>query len=230
MNFLAPRRSASPSGSPSAIAASTARSAAVLVALCVLLAGALPFPAAAQGTPSPGADGPTEEEQQELLARAQEIASPGPEHDLLASLAGRWLMAVKIWGPPGQPPMSATGESVQTMILGGRFLRAEASSGDGQQRIESLTLFGYDRRLDLYTMVGFDNLGTYAVNAEGVYDPESKTLDLDGSTLDPISGEVTNYRFELHKLSDDVYTLSLFFETPDGDDVLLMETTYTRAG
>ncbi|MCB1057809.1 MAG: DUF1579 family protein [Acidobacteria bacterium] len=173
--------------------------------------------------------GPTPEEQQEMLARAQAIAQPGPEHRLLEKLAGHWRMAVKIWGPPGQPPKSLTGESDQTMILGGRFLEVRAKSEESQgQHIESLVIYGYDRRLDLYTMTGFDNLGTYSIEAEGVVDEETGTVDLEGTTLDPMSGDASSYRFELHPLSEDVYTVSLYFETPDGDDVLLMETTYTR--
>jgi hypothetical protein len=68
----------------------------------------------------------------------------------------------------------------------------------------SLSILGYDRRINKYTYYGIDEMGTYAVTGEGIYNNDSKLLTLYGSTLDP-TGKTTNmqdYKFVFDFVND----------------------------
>lgn len=66
-----------------------------------------------------------------LQAKAMELAQPGPEHQLLQALVGKWVTEVKVWMEAGADAMNFTGTSENEMILGGRFLQINSISGVG---------------------------------------------------------------------------------------------------
>ena len=43
-------------------------------------------------------------EQQAMMQAWQKAATPGPNHQLLTSLAGEWTFTTKMWMEPGTPP------------------------------------------------------------------------------------------------------------------------------
>src|SRR5205807_2748449 len=51
---------------------------------------------------SPGAPSP---EVQAMMEKYQKAATPGPEHQHMAKMAGKWKLAVTSWPAPGAPPM-----------------------------------------------------------------------------------------------------------------------------
>src|SRR5580704_2200359 len=73
----------------------------------------------------------SDEEKAKAAAAAEEMAKPGVEHQRLEALAGRWDQEFKFWPAPGRPPIQVSGKSVNTMVLGGRFLKIESKGGQG---------------------------------------------------------------------------------------------------
>lgn len=61
---------------------------------------------------------PTEDEKSKAAAY-YELAKPGPEHQQIAALAGKWDVQVKYWMAPGQQPMTFKGKCENRMILRG---------------------------------------------------------------------------------------------------------------
>lgn len=174
---------------------------------------------------------PDEEAQAELMKMYMELANPGEEHKLLESLVGTWDTEVKLWGQPGQDPMTATGTAVNTMILGGRFLLTESTGGEGPMKLESLSITGFDKRHKKYTMVGFDTWGTYYVTAAGSYDDTTRTITMYGEDEDPVMGVTQKYDFIVRILSEDTYVEEIVFKdfrTPNEEEFKAVEITYTR--
>ncbi|MBL8745931.1 MAG: DUF1579 family protein [Phycisphaerae bacterium] len=153
---------------------------------------------------------------------------PGPQHKLLEGLAGTWACVTRHWMDPAQPGARIEHEVRSSMILGGRFLRIETTGDFFGVPFESLTIMGYDRRHERYTIVGFDTLGTYFVTAEGSRDEESKSLRLKGTTHDPKTGATERYTFVYRDITPESYVSEVWFTTPDEREVKVVESTCTR--
>ena len=186
--------------------------------IVVLLAVAAALVAFAEEPKKPSSD--------EMMAMYMDMAKPVAGHDRLRSLAGRWNMTLKLWMDPSEPPQEFAGTAAGKMVLGGRFLQLDGKT-TGNLESESLTLMGFDRRTDDYTLVGYDTLGTYYITAAGK--PGTEGVVLHGSYLQPPHGGEQKYRFVWKSPSADSHTMELFFVMPDGKEVRVAETVYRRA-
>lgn len=193
-----------------------------LLKLVVLLIVAMPVAASAQQKPT--------DDEKAKAAASYELAKPGPEHQQLAALAGKWDVEVKVWMAPGGQPMNFKGKCENRMILGGRFLVSESKS-EGQMPIESTTIIGFDRRSKKYTTVGLDTGGTYWVTAAGPYDAAKKAIVMYGEDEDPALG-TQKYYFVTRVTSPDKYVTEVIFtdsaHTKGAPEFKAVELTYTR--
>src|SRR5204862_2517579 len=122
----------------------TTKTLAVLVGLCLLAVAAIEASRAQEkrataGTastrPAAGAAAAgdaaapqvTPEQFKQMVARMSAIA---PEHALLDQLAGEWKFTSKLWVQAGTQPLTGSGKTVNTWILGRRFLQSK-STGEG---------------------------------------------------------------------------------------------------
>lgn len=154
-----------------------------------------------------------------------ETAKPVAEHARLAELTGPWKITTKLWFGPGDPQVG-TGTGSGRMILGGRFLEFTAETKGGFAS-DALTIYGFDRRTNDYTLVGYDTLGTYYITAAGKYDESKKAVVLRGSYLQPPQMTDTSYYFVWTRPSEKEHLMTLYF-TMDGKDVRVAETRFTR--
>jgi hypothetical protein len=172
-----------------------------------------------------------EEKLRRMAEQGQALTGPVEEHKLLAGMAGKWDMEVKLWPGPGATPIVLKGACDNKMILGGRFLKSE-SAGKGSP-IEALQIIGFDRRFGRYTFVGYDNFGTYYITAEGVLDAGKETLTLHGEEAGPQAGQSQKYDIVLHFISPTKYVSEVIFkrETPAGGhtDFKVAGITFTQS-
>ena len=119
------------------------------LACLALSAGLILSPAAlaqekapAKGQGKPAAAAPMSE--QEMMAEYMKYAAPGPEHDLLKSMAGTWKTVTKAWTGPGDPQVSE-GKCVTTVILGGRYITDDLQGTFMNQPYQGFGVTGYDR-------------------------------------------------------------------------------------
>lgn len=150
-----------------------------------------------------------------LMALYQELALPGPEHELLKNLAGKWTMDVTTWPEPGSQPMKSTLAGEGAMILGGRFLQTSARGLIFGIESESMSILGFDRRHKEFTLLSFDTHGTYWISAAGTYDEKTSTLTMSGEDVDPILNLVKRYDTVIKFLDKDTFTWSIIFKNPE---------------
>jgi hypothetical protein len=111
--------------------------------------------------------------------------APGPEHQFLNSLQGRWQVSMVPVGAtePGEPVGSADARS----RLGGRFVEFELDLEAGPIR-HALYTFGFDRRHDVFTVIAMDNTGPYFVTGRGKR--EGSRIAMYGTDEDPVMREM----------------------------------------
>ena len=160
-----------------------------------------------------------------------EQAQPGPEHEMLARMAGSWDQELKMWPERGAEPMVMRGVGESRLILGGRFLVGETSF-EGIEEPVGFSLLGFDRRSGEYMAMGVDMSGTYWVTARGKPTPGSADVVLSGEDYNPALDHLQIYDFVLTWVDDDTYTWSVIFKddihTGGGPPFKMAETTVRR--
>jgi hypothetical protein len=182
----------------------------------------VPVAAAAQQPPTP-----------DQMKAMVEQTRPGAPHRELAALEGRWNLEITY--NMGRP-MKTTGTATNRMVLGGRFLvsesRAEmpaAAGMMGDNRLETMRIYGFDRRTNEYTIIELDTMGTYWVSAAG-RGADPRAIVMSGETMDDHGGsrETRRYDMVLRVLDPDTYVTEIVFKFPNRPDLKIVEVLHRR--
>lgn len=190
--------------------------------VAISVAMALPLPAQEAKEKAPAAN------QQAMMEAWQKAATPGSNHKLLASLAGQWNFATKMWMQPGAPPETSTGTAVYTPLMDGRFIQGEYKGTFGGMAFQGLGLTGYDNVAKHFTATWADNMGTSIMLMTGKYDPAAKTFTYKGDMVDVMKpGAVVKVRQTVKIMDDDSHVME-WYEHRGGKEIKTMEISYTR--
>ncbi len=167
---------------------------------------------------------------EEQMKEIYELMLPGEEHNLLKQYEGKWVTRYIYRMAMDQEPISSPGESDIEMILDGRFLRWTSTGEMMGQKVESLTIVGFDRRFKYFTIYGFDTMGTYAVSAEGNIDSETNIITFEGTNYEPAFDKEVKFQMKFDTSDKDKIDFSVLFETPDGGEFFpIVQITGVRA-
>jgi hypothetical protein len=141
---------------------------------------------------------------------ALDIDQPGPEHALLATLAGTWDVAYAHWFQDGAEPTLGRGAAIVTAVFEGRYLREEFSAQFAGKPILGVGTTGFDRVSRRFTNVWYDNRGTGMLCTTGLATPDGREITFTGEILNPATGEPIGVSHVLRRESDDFFTLSMY--------------------
>lgn len=145
----------------------------------------------------------------EVIERVRALSQPGPEHTVLSGLSGTWDQEIRVWPEPGGEAMTSKGVGTAKMMLGGRFLEIRSVTDMFGVQGESISIIGFDRRHEEFTILGLDTFGTYWVAAAGAV--VGDTIVMRGRDTDPVIGHTQEYEFRVHVRDADTWTLEIVF-------------------
>jgi len=167
-----------------------------------------------------------------MQTQMAEAMVPGPEHEMLARYAGSWALETKMWMSPDAEPMTMHSTAEAEMILGGRYLMSRGSSSFMGQQVETLSLLGFDRRSDEFTVEAYDTMGTYSVGGRGPLSADGTSAVMRGTDYDAIGQMTQVYDFVMTWIDDDTFTFEVIFHdkfhAPDGVPFKMVEVTNRR--
>jgi hypothetical protein len=161
------------------------------------------------------------------MEEAMKLAQPGPEHKLLQSMAGKFKQKIKFNYAPGQS-MEGDGSGTVESILGGRFVQISSEGTIMGMKTKSITILGFDRRKNKYTLFSIDEMGTYSVIAEGDYDSNTKIMTLTGTEDDPTMKMKQDFKFIFNFANENERKMDIVFIKPDGSENKMVEVTIIR--
>lgn len=129
----------------------------------------------------------TEAEKVEINQRHMNAMVPCEEHTLLAKLTGKWKQDIQAWMSPDAEPMHLTATSENEMVLGGRFLMTHGTGEFMGFTSETMSMIGFDRRSNEFTIEAYDTMGTYSVGGRGPLGEDGKTAVMRGTDYDAIA-------------------------------------------
>ncbi|MGH7802522.1 MAG: DUF1579 domain-containing protein [Thermodesulfobacteriota bacterium] len=174
-------------------------------------------------------DKTSDQNQDAMMAKWKEYATPNENHKLLDSFVGKWNYTVRWWMSPDSKPEESKGTSEVKWIMGGRFLK-QSVEGQGMskdQPFKGIGISGYDNAEKQYKSLWIDNMGTGMMIGSGSYDPSTKTFVDKGTFSCPAQSE-KSYRSVTTIINKDKYTYEMYTTDPDGKEFRNMEIAYTR--
>ena len=164
---------------------------------------------------------------QEDMKAFMNYMTPGPIQQMMAKSAGAWSAAVTMWMQPGAPPTTATMETNNEMILGGRYLQGMHKGTMMGMPFEGMGITGYDNAKKIFVSSWVDNMGTGIIYMEGAWDENTKSVNLTGKSTDPLTGKDIPTR-EVWKFVDDTHQVLEMYFTQKGQEFKGMEIAYTK--
>lgn len=165
------------------------------------------------------------------MEKWQKTLQTGPAHEFLVkTFAGNWTTEVKMWMDPAGEPMTSKGSATCEPILNGRFIRERFKGNMMGQEFEGEGTTGFDNNRKLFISSWLDSMSTGMMTMKGSISPDGRTLTFIGDMDEPMTGEVGKpIKMVIHVDSPDKHT-STMYEILYGQDMKVMEITYTRAG
>ncbi len=159
----------------------------------------------------------------EMMAKWQEVASPGERHAMLNDLVGNWTQKVTMWMAPGAPPLETASTSSAEMSLDGRWL-VEYYDGDMMgMPFHGVNWLGYDNYRGEYVAIWMDNMSTAPMISRGSYDPATKAITMRGTTDDFMNDKRdVPYRTVTRPGEGGAMVYEMYMPGPDGQEFLTM--------
>lgn len=162
-----------------------------------------------------------------MMKKWQEYMTPGEPHKILASMTGKWNEESKMWMDPAKPPTESKGSADVKMILSGRYQESHYTGEMMGMPFEGMGTMAYDNAEKKFINTWIDNMGTGMMVMKGDWDNASKTFNLKGKCLDPMSGQEIECR-QTMKLIDDKNAFMEMFMTQGGKEMKTMEMKMTK--
>lgn len=166
-------------------------------------------------------------EQSQEMQAWMEYMTPGPMHEMMAKTAGEWKVNTKYWMDPAGEPMETEGKANVEMILGGRYMKSTHTGKMMGMPFEGINLQGYDNATGEFTAIWIDNMGTGISVSKGKYDEATKSINFEGSMLDPMTKEDMSFR-QVVKTIDDNHFMFEMYMNYNGQEFKSMVVDYSR--
>ena len=169
-------------------------------------------------------------EQMAMMEAFQKHATPGPQHEKLAKMAGEWTAKSTGYMPDGSTCAEGTGMMSVRAILGGRFIemsyKGEMSGPMGKMPFEGRGVIGYDNSKQKYVNIWMDSFSTSMMTTEGT--EEGNVTTLTGEAIDPMTGKPSKVKEIATHVDDTHHKYELHMTGPDGKLFKCIEVMYTK--
>jgi len=153
--------------------------------------------------------------------------TPGPMQKMLEKSVGKWKTISKFWQYPGAEPMISEGFVENEMILGGRYLKSTHHGTVMNMPFEGMSLDAYDKAIGKFKNVWIDNMGTGISTSVGTYDETTKTINYNGTMVDPVQKKNISFR-SVAKFIDENTQIFQMYMLHEGKEFKGMEVKSTR--
>lgn len=166
--------------------------------------------------------------EKEMMEKYTKAATPGPEHQQMAKMAGKWKLQVSAWMAPGAPPMKSDGTGEFKTILGGRYLEEEVHGTMAGQPFEGHGMQGFDNVTRTRFGTWVDSMSTGPMLLKGKCAAGAKSCTLKGKVPDAIAGKEVAVTSTTTIKDDNTFTFEMTGPGLDGKPFKTLEIVYTR--
>jgi Protein of unknown function (DUF1579) len=167
-------------------------------------------------------------EEQKAMDAWQKFMTPGDAHKSLNALVGTFDAKVSMWPQPGAPAQVSTATSVDTWVLGNRYVEENVTGSFMGMPFQGIGYTGYDNGKKQYVGTWIDNFGTGVMTSTGTSADNGKTYTFTSNTTDPMTGKDMPGSQKMSVTDADHHTLEMWGPAPDGKMFKMMQIDYSR--
>jgi hypothetical protein len=191
----------------------------MLVVVAAILGSASPLVAQSAGK---AAD-------QAPMAKALEGAmTPGEGQKRLNPLIGTFNVAIKTWVTPEGAPIESTAASVNTWVLGGRYVQMMLNGDAPNAPFSGTGHIAYDNVSKNYQAAWMDTGSTGITLYTGKLDASGKSALMKGSVTNPLTGKSSPVELRMTIEPDGSHLTQLWGQGKSAKMVKLMQLQYTK--
>jgi hypothetical protein len=165
-------------------------------------------------------------DQKAMMDAMQKAGAPGEAHKKLDAIVGTFDTKVSMFMDPSKPPDVSTGTSVNTWVLGNRFVEMKYQGTFMGQPFSGIGYQGYDNVQKKYIGTWMDSAGTAMMNSSGTM--TGNVMTTSSMMADPMSGKMEKITSKVTVADNDHYKMEMWGTAPDGKNYKMMEIAYTR--
>lgn len=166
----------------------------------------------------------------EDMEKMMKLGMPGPEHEYLKALEGKWDAVVKMRMGPDAPWDESKGVMTNKMIMGGRWLQMDFNGMSMGQPFNGTGYMGYDNVMKKYVATWMDSQMTGMMVTYGAADSAHRSFTMEGEMPDPMAGgKMSKYRTVTTIEGADKSSYKMYCNTPDGKEYCCLEIAYTKS-
>ncbi len=157
----------------------------------------------------------------------QDYKTPGTPHKMMAAASGEWNEVITMWTNPSAPPETYTATAISEMVMDGRYQLSNITGTMMGMPFKGMSLMGYDNAKKIFTSTWVDNFGTGTMTLEGKWDEATKSIELAGKAVDPMTGKDMVTKEIMKFIDNDTQELQIF-NVINGKDIKSVEIKSTR--
>ncbi len=163
-----------------------------------------------------------------MMEAWQKASTPGEMHKKLDAMVGSFDADVRMWMDPSKPPEDSKGSSVNTWVLGNRYVEQKYEGTMMGQPFNGLGYTGYDNVQKKYVSVWMDTGATGIMTMNPTFDASGKKMTSKSTVYDPMTGKPSTMESKVTFADNDHHAFEMWGKTPAGKSFKMMEITYTR--
>jgi len=194
----------------------------------ILTIASLALTLAAEASAQESAPKPSSTDDKARMEAWQRASTPGDRHKKLDAIVGTFDTKVRSRLDPSQPPEDSVGTSVNSWVLGGRYVEQQFEGTMMGEPFTGIGYTGYDNVQKKYVSVWMDTAATGMMYLTGTADAAGKAIAGRSTIWDPVSGKPFPVESKLLITDGDHYSFELVGKAPNGRMTKLIEIQYTR--
>jgi len=167
-------------------------------------------------------------QEQAMMEKYMKAAAPGPEHQRLSKMAGKWKLQVTSWMMPGAPPQKSEASAEFTSLFGGRYVQQDVKGEMGGESFQGRGIEGYDNVTKESFATWIDSMTTGMMVVRGKCPASAKKCTYKGMVSDALAGKPVPVTEVVTYTDDDHFTFEMHGPGPKGKPYKMMEIAYTR--
>ena len=202
-------------------------SAAFVAAVC--LVGSYAMSQDKHGDKNKPGGGATAGGMDEAMKAMMAAATPGPQHQALAPMSGKFKAVNKFKMNPTDEWQTSEGTYEGETCMDGRYLLMNVQANMMGMPFQGMGCLGYDNVLKKYVAAWIDNMGTGIMRSEGTSSDGGKTITFAGEMMCPVEHANKAYKYTYEIKSGDEFVMRWWSPSmTDGKMFESMVVTYTR--
>jgi len=160
------------------------------------------------------------------MAEWVKLGQPGEPHAAFEWYLGDWKVESKMY-MGGPEPMVSEGSVRYEWLLPGRHLMGTLTTTMMGKPMTGKSLDGYDNATGEYWNVWLDDMSTGPFISRGTETSEG-VVEYHAEMFDPAFGQAVPHRSVSTRTGDDSFTFTMYMTPPGGEEMMIMEASYTR--